>query len=192
MNLALLDIKIIQIINRYSINGSVSTDNQDYLLRTRNLIDSCQKEIANIFPVIKSAEFTQVSSSDPLDYTFIGIPADCEKILNVELKSYPEFKSISYKVYNDNILVSPYIEGTIIVTYTKIINDITTDTSENTELEIDKTYQEFIPYYVAGHIYFEDNPTIATTLLNEYEQKLLRAKPKNVSGQNSVGNGWGW
>jgi len=50
MNLSLLDTKIIQLINQYSINGSLtpSASNQDYLLRTRNLIDACQKELASI------------------------------------------------------------------------------------------------------------------------------------------------
>ena len=50
MDLALLDIKILQLINQYSINGSLTpaVSNQDYLLKTRNLIDTCQKELANI------------------------------------------------------------------------------------------------------------------------------------------------
>jgi len=50
MNLLQLDVKILQLINQYSINGSLVdvSQNKDYLLRTRNLIDTCQKELANI------------------------------------------------------------------------------------------------------------------------------------------------
>ena len=50
MNLLQLDTKIIQLMSQYSINGTLTpnTSNADYLLRTRNLIDTCQKELANI------------------------------------------------------------------------------------------------------------------------------------------------
>ena len=63
MNLSLLDTKIIQLINQYSINGSITPStngtNQDYLLRTRNLIDACQKEIAHKKKIPETKKITQ-------------------------------------------------------------------------------------------------------------------------------------
>ena len=63
MNLSLLDTKIIQLINQYSINGSLTPFSngtlQDYLLRTRNLIDACQKEIAQKKKITETKKITQ-------------------------------------------------------------------------------------------------------------------------------------
>ena len=63
MNLSLLDTKIIQLINQYSINGSLTPFSngtlQDYLLRTRNLIDACQKEIATKKKIPETKKITQ-------------------------------------------------------------------------------------------------------------------------------------
>jgi hypothetical protein len=192
MDLALTDTKILQLINQYSINGSLtpSTSNADYLLKTRNLIDTCQKMIANEFPIIKSFEYIQVKGTD--DFISHALPVDLEQILSVELKSYPNFQTIPYFKQGNNILTSPLFSGTIILNYTKIPDDITKDTVETTQLEVDKTYQEFIPYYVGGHIYLEDSPTIGATLINEFENFMNKARSKYVLSQNSVRNGWCW
>lgn len=70
MNLSLLDTKIIQLINQYSINGSLTPFSngtlQDYLLRTRNLIDACQKEIAGKKKISATKKITQNSISNQI------------------------------------------------------------------------------------------------------------------------------
>jgi hypothetical protein len=173
MNLARLEEKIIQLINQYSINGNLvdNTRNADYLLRIRNLIDTCQKELANEFPIVKEYTWTHVPVANPTDFSEQALPNKFEKLISFNLKKYPYFESIDYKIDGENILFSPFLNGELILKYQKMPDDILPNADEEIELEIGIKYQELIPYYVAGWVYIEDNATIATMLLNSYETK---------------------
>jgi len=196
MTLADLDIKILQLINQYSINGSITplSDGtvEDYTLRTRNLIDDCQKEIAGIYPVVKTAEYSQVAANTGESFVSYALPEDCDKVLSMEVLNFLDFKPAQYKVYDGFFYVSPYLNGTLILTYTKKLVEINSSTLSTATLEIDTAYQPLVAYYVAGHVYLEDNATIGTMLMNEYEQKLSRSKPKPIVQQSTVINSWGW
>jgi len=173
MNLALLDQKVLQLINQYSINGSLVSDtsNADYLLKTRNLIDACQKEIADEFPIVKEETWVQTPVDNPTDFVTHALPANCEKIINIYIKKYPVYQLLTYTVQGENLIFNPALDGTIILNYNKTPDDITVTSLSTLELEIGIKFQELIPYYVAGWIYLEDNPTISTMLLNAYETK---------------------
>jgi hypothetical protein len=298
MNLSLLDIKIIQLINQYSVNGSLvsALSNADYLLKTRNLIDACNKEIAskkkipatkhisqNPIPnqiqgfqgqfmyqhLNKDITFTAVGSkayyfecdkqatvtievngvtqatlnltdteftphsgfitsqaSDSVVIRFSGLypyniqnialyayafatvedipqyrayniyplPLDYMEMQNVKIEQYP-FSYVSlndYFIQHPNILINSFISGNISINYFKYPTSITTETAETTELENTPDAQELIPYYVAGHVYLEDNITIGTMLLNEYENKLSKLLTPPTSNQTTIINSWGW
>ena len=196
MILSVMDTKILKLINQYSINGSITPISsgtlQDYLLRTRDLVDTCQKEIANIYPVIKQVTYPVTAATSPTDFTSNTLPADLETVLSVELNNYPDFNSVPFNVSAGALLTSPFLSGTLVLTYSKLPTDINSSSADSIELEIDKTYQELIPFYVAGHVFLEDNPSIGTMLINEYEQKLSRSKRKATLPQASIVNGWGW
>lgn len=183
MNLALLDIKILQLINQYSINGSLtpSVSNQDYLLKTRNLIDACQKELASIrkIPTTHHVILTGIADhgETPKLFTEITLPTDFKELKDIFLENEYYNEITDYIFESKKLLINSKLVGNLAINYYKNPTTITKDTLEATELEIDEDIQELIPYYVGGWIYLEDNPTIATMLLNEYERKISRIQP---------------
>jgi len=277
MTLANLDQKILQLMSQYSINGALTADtnNADYLLRTRNLIDACQKELASIrkLPEVyhlalnsiknqingfsgqqliqhldqdvtfnatgsKSYYFecdkaftatievngvvTNTITSTPTQftafkglitsssnsnvvirfsglypyniqnvalyaYTFasvsdipqyrayqkIDLPTDFKELRDIYLESYPfsYLPVTDYKFEKKTLLMNSFLTGNLAIHYYKYPATVDKDSLTTQELEIDIDIQELIPYYVAGFIYLEDNPTVATMLLNTYESK---------------------
>lgn len=181
MNLALLDTKILQLINQYSINGSLVDveSNKDYLLKTRNLIDTCQKELSNIRKIasVYHIELTGIAdhgtSTDPKYklYTEIVLPTDFKELKDIWLENTYYLPVTDYIFEGKTLLINSKLVGTLAINYYKYPTTITKDTIETQELEIDTDVQELIPYYVSGWVYLEDNSTIATMLLNEYEKK---------------------
>lgn len=182
MNLSLLDEKILQLINQFSINGSLtpSENNLDYLLKTRNLIDACQKELAGIrkipatFHIVLDQIATHNLSVDHPDYnlyTEIVLPIDFKELKDISVENTFYTPVNDYKFEGKTLLVKSNLVGSLTVNYYKKPTTITKDTINTTELEIDVDVQELIAYYVGGWIYLEDNPTIATMLLNEYKEK---------------------
>lgn len=301
MNLTLLDTKIIQLINQYSINGTLTTTAtlQDYLLRTRNLIDACQKEIAtrkkipkalhifqNTIPnqipgllgqqlyqhlnqditftafgtkafvfevngpctmtvevngvtqedialslstteMTEFKDFVETLTTDEVTLRFSGLypfniqnigmyaydfakttdipqyrayniyplPVDCMELRNIKTGQYPsQYINIKdFYIEGNNILINSFADGNLVLNYYKYPTTITKDTPEETELEVSIDAQELIPLYVAAHVYLEDNPTIGTTLLNEYQNKFNNLFMVDINkSQTSITNGWCW
>jgi len=184
MNLKLLDEKVLQLVNQFSINGSLtpSASNQDYLLRTRNLIDACQKELASIrkLPVTYHVELDGISNHGTSTnenykiYTEIVLPIDFKELNSIYLENETYTPLTEYKFESKILLVKSNLIGTLAINYYKYPATITKDSLETLELEIDTDIQELIPYYVSGFVFLEDNPTIATMLLNTYESKKSR------------------
>jgi len=181
MNLLQLDTKILQLINQYSINGSLVgvAQNQDYLLRTRNLVDTCQKELANIrkIPDTIHTLLDQVSTHGTSYnekykiYTEIALPTDFKELKDIWIENEFYSSVTDYKFEGKLLLIKSNLVGDLAINYYKYPTTIDVNTVETVELEIDIDAQELIPYYVAGIVYLEDNPTIATMLLNMYESK---------------------
>lgn len=299
MNLALLDTKIIQLINQYSINGELtpftSATLQDYLLRTRNLVDACQKEIATrkkipttvhifqnpipnqIAGVQGQAIYQHLSADitfnaygskayafqvdDPCTvtvevngairetltltdivptehkglivalttdsvvlrfsglypynisnvalyayvfaaaanipsfraYSVYPLPIDCMELCNIKTEQGYAYVTINdYFIESTNLLVNSTISGNLAINYYKYPTTLDVFSDELTELEISPDAQELIPYYVGAHVFLEDNPTISTMLLNEYQTKLNSLLIIASNTQVNVVNGWGW
>jgi len=178
MNISQTETETIQLMSQYSINGELTTatSNADYLLKTRNLIDACVKYLANLFPIIKVLEIIQVPANNPTDFVTYALPIKFDHMISVHLKKYPRYETIPYLIQGSNVLISPSYDGTIILTYKKIPDDIIQTTAATTELELIAVCQKAIPYYVAGWTYIEDNPTIGTMLLNEFQNKVNAIK----------------
>lgn len=55
---------------------------------------------------------------------------------------------------------------------------IDTSTKDDKDLEIDLDLQMIVPYYVAGHVIIDENPSLAQFFLDEYEKKRRSIKTK--------------
>ncbi|MDP4147478.1 MAG: hypothetical protein Q8936_23920 [Bacillota bacterium] len=179
MNLKQVKTKVLQLINQYSINGNLVLDstNYDYTLRINNLIDTAQKELAMIIPIVQTSEITLTPNINATDWNNVPLPDRTIEIKNMYVENYPSYLKIdATNIIGGNILLDPTLTGTLILEYSKFPSDILDTSTDDTALELRTDVQELIPYYVAGHIYQEDNPSIATLLLNEYENKKLSLK----------------
>jgi hypothetical protein len=66
---------------------------------------------------------------------------------------------------------------------------IDNSTKDDKELEIDLDLQMIAPYYVAGHVIIDENPSLAEFFLDEYATK--RSKIKTKATITSIANVYG-
>lgn len=100
-----------------------------------------------------------------------------------------DFSSIGRKTF----AVNYFYTGSFDVWYFKVPNDITDLTLDSTELEVYPGMpQECIAYYVAAHYLMDEQPSLGTLLLNEYQSKLSNLKTQINTGIMQVYNAYGW
>lgn len=183
MTIDRLNEEILQLINSYSNNGSLTTgtENADYLLRTRNLIDICQKELACIRKIEANTNVPLTGLTTKGNYSEISLPDDFKELKSVYLTdSNGNYYPISgYLKEKDKILVDSSLEGTLTINYYKKPTTITSTTDVNTELEIDEDAQQLVPFYVSGWVFMDLNPTIGAMLVNEYKEKKQELRSLN-------------
>jgi hypothetical protein len=126
-------------------------------------------------------------------YTMYAMPADMLTLISIKIDSPQGYTDLSdYYIQGPELYVNSSLIGNIIINYFKYPDTIDVNSDPMTELEITPDAQELIPYYVAGHVYLEDNPNVATLLLNEYESKLANLLIPPSASQGGIVNGWGW
>jgi hypothetical protein len=85
-----------------------------------------------------------------------------------------------------------YHTGSFDIHYYKYPTDITSATLDSYTFEIDTEAQELIPYYIGGHIVLDENPAVAATLLNLYQQKLANLDANVNIGVTNITDVYGW
>ena len=88
----------------------------------------------------------------------------------------------------DTIAIGWYNVGDYIVEYFAYPIDITSDTEDTTEFEVDIEAQELIPFYAAAMCLVNENNVVGDRMLNKYNVMLANLDTKIKSGSNSVEN----
>jgi len=81
-----------------------------------------------------------------------------------------------------------YSVGEYWIEYFKYPEDITSETAEDVEFEVDVDAQELIPFYAASMCVLNENNVVGDRLLNEFNVKLANLDPSIKKGSNNVRN----
>lgn len=117
------------------------------------------------------------SIPDYVPYVKYQLPTDYMEIKSVTIiKDQRQRVSLAqYMIEGKKYLVLNYFDkGEIVTEYYAYPTQITSSTPDTAELEVDIEAQEAIPLYVGSHMIYDENPQLATILMNEYNLRLSR------------------
>ena len=142
-----------------------------YLFAMPQACNEAINYICNLEPVIKSYELTVEKER----YDLKELIEDFKCIENI----------ISNKKWNmetDSILKIDTTAGNIIIYYEAYPTLIDFESTEETKLNINKECVRYIPLYIAGELYKDDDLTLSTVYMNEFMTNinLLTGRTKNV------------
>jgi hypothetical protein len=203
MDINLCTNKVLQIINRYSIKGTLvdAIKNKDNTLRINNLIDTVQKECATYRKLMTyETYYLDVPDEEDEDYTLS--PASKPYAIFVLPDDYRDIENLwvnnnvvtDYIIQGFNLLLNNGYVGEAIMEYSRTPITITDLSPVTTLLEGDFDVQELYPYYIAGHLLLPSAETngLGTQLISEYEDKRDKLKPRNkVVGSVEIENVFG-
>lgn len=96
---------------------------------------------------------------------------------------------INYRTIGNNVLIiDNWKTAPITIYYESYIDDITSKTSPNYELEINRELARLIPLYIAGELYKDDDISLATIYMNEFVTNVNRIAEKQNSNNFSNNN----
>ncbi len=170
MNLGEVKKKALSLMAEYSIDGVEisAAENADYLNRMNRFASDAQMEISDKVGIESSYLFVQTGTSEE-GYNKYTLPIDFKEHLHMNLD---DERFNNYRLENKNILVKKSVTGSFEFFYFKNPQELTLDTPDSYELEVDVHTQNLIPYFVGGMSLHDENPAVADRLLNMYFGKL--------------------
>lgn len=120
-------------------------------------------------------------------------PGVADGTVQVHLKdSIPDFRAIhqlmldsqgiygdaeEYRVLGDDLLVLPGdVAGVYTVIYKAYPAQVSRETADETELDVNEECASLVPIYMAAELYKDDDLALATVLRNEYEDGLQKIR----------------
>jgi hypothetical protein len=171
----------------FAITGSnlvQNTTTNPYLNMMPTIIRDGLNELATAGKyIIKSHEITQDGTGTGVvqKYDFSSLVAsfysfgDNRVYLDDGEKYGP---ALDYKIEANRIFVLPTTKiGTWTVYYNSYPQQITKDTPNETELDLDPEIEELLILYTCPAIYLDDDAGFCTLWLNMYEEKLKKLNP---------------
>ena len=168
------------LIEEYSPTNVLLTDYEDIAARLNLVYAPCYQHLAILKPIQKTKTIIISEQSDTTgEYTLPSDLYQFKKLTALDSNNEeitPKFNIIGKKIYiKQNV-------GKYIIEYNAYPSDITLNTSDNFELEIDQDVQNLLPYLVADDILKVDPSADYAAFSKEYEER------KNIilSGRNST------
>lgn len=128
---------------------------------------------------------------DYIPYVRYELPSDFMELKSIisetEVRQYKTMQQYFFE-NRRTLLLNYYEVGQYIINYYRYPSDITDDTIDTYEFEVDIDAQEAIPFFIAGHVIIDENPTVATQLINEYQLKLSRLQNTETYGITTIEN----
>lgn len=131
--------------------------------------------ICNLEPIIKSYELNVGTEKR---YNLKDLIKDFKYIDNVICD-----KSFRWEMETNDILKITENIGTVIIYYEAYPNVIDSTTKNDIVLEINKDCLRYIPLYIAGELYKDDDLTLSTMYMNEFFNNIsmITDRVKNIT-----------
>lgn len=140
-----------------------------YLFAMPQACNEAIRYVSNLLPVIKSYELVVEKER----YDLSELIEDFKSIDSIITKR-------KWYMETDNILNIDKDAGSIIIYYEANPIIISSDTKSETKLNINKDCLQYIPLYIAGELYKDDDLTLSTVYMNEFMNNinLIASRPK--------------
>jgi len=175
---------VLQLINQYSIAGSVtpeSYNNQaDYLDRIPKLLNDAQIYVATtVGKIRKVVPLSELESVDNGKWVVYTMPEDFWQLCSGGLIRYDDDNELErcnlyHAIGANQIAVSKSVSGNMSAEYYRLPQTLTDEPLEEEELDNTVPAQMALPYYVAAHLVMYDNAYAYQALMNEFETRLAR------------------
>lgn len=158
------------LIEEYSPNNQYLTDDEDIRDRLNLVYAPNYQHLSTIKKILKTKTITISETEDSTgEYS---LPFDMYQFKRIiGLDSNNEEISPTYKIIGKKIYIKQN-EGRYIIEYYAYPTDITTNTSNNFELELDQDAQNVLPYLVANDILKVDPSADYTAFYKEYQNRV--------------------
>lgn len=183
--------QVLKLLNQYTIAGTGVEDTynnqKDYILRIPSLVNDAMMEIATTqrrIPVTVSLDELEFQGETEHELWF-AMPKDFYQFKSGDVFRTRHGITMHTKYFQEigrYILVVPKkavpCDGAFILTYyryPKLLDE--SEPSDTEELDNTPDTHRAIPYYVAGMLAMHDDPFLASTLMNGYEDKLAKMAP---------------
>lgn len=179
MNLGEAKIKAIQLIEEYSVRGTLTSTakNADFLLRMNDLADYVQNEISDrvgIEAQMRLDETTAITATSQY-YNKYALPDDLKDFRHVLLRDMP-FNE--FRVEDREIWIMNGITPSFAIYYNRYPNQIDKDTPDDYEFEVERYTHTMIPYYLGGMVIADEQSEISNKLLNIFYERLNQASKR--------------
>jgi hypothetical protein len=178
MDLQEMKAKALSLMAEYSVDGQEigTSENADYLNRMNRSASDAQFEIAEKVPIDAVFTYIQVGTSET-GYNRVALPEDFNELRFV---NFNDERFTDFRIENGNFIVRKTFNGSFDLSYHKNPTELTLDTPDTYEFEVDKHTHPFIPYYVGGMSLTDENPSLSASLMNMFYSKLGTTSKKNM------------
>lgn len=117
-----------------------------------------------------------------------------ERLLNDDINDFADYDLLQgYKV-----AMKPTTQGTVIVSYVRKLDNITPDTPDDFDIQMDYEVEHLVPLLAGHYAWLDDDIQKATMYYNEYEQELARVtqriqeREQNQKQRMKIVGGFKW
>lgn len=169
MTLSQIKEDAVKLIDEYSNNANI-TDDEDIRLKLNNLCNLGQIELSLVKKIRKTYEFT-IDEEVETEYKTITLPSDFME--ENRLRYYSSNNSVlNYYIQDNKIKIHKDCLGSFELEYFAKPTEITNETPDTYELEIDLIAQQVLPYYVASDVLKSDVSANYTAFEAKYNAKM--------------------
>lgn len=164
------------------------------LNRSLDIINTTVKPIVGKIDIIQDGTQTGV-----VRYDLSTMVSDFEALYGMPTRvynnAYYSFNNYTLE-QNKIILMDASLVGTFSFFYTKILPDITTETSDDFEIPIDHEVEQLLPLLTAYYVWLDDDERKAVMYYNQFDslkQEILeKMKARQETGKAEIIGGIGW
>ena len=169
--------------------------NENYASYLLNMPESINRAVAFIHAMGKvppKTFYLEDSMGLRDDYGFdrfnlAALIPDYERFVRLDKEYFGSYiTSVPYRIENGNLLLPASRVGLFIVRYQPRLEQYTTATNNETELELDGYLANIIPYYIKGDLYQDDEPNLAIEARATFERMLASYIPMDSVSHSCV------
>lgn len=162
------------LIEEYSPNNSILTDDEDIAMRLNLVYAPNYQELAQVKKILKTKVLRNITGNTEEGYEEISLPSDMfqqKRIIALD-KNNIELEADYRKIGTNKIYLNKNIDAKYILEYYAYPTEIKEDAEDDFYLELDQDAQMLLPYLVANDILKTDPSADYQAFLSEYNRKL--------------------
>lgn len=176
------------LIEEYSPNNIYLTEDEDIRNRLNLVYSANYQFLSQEKPILKTKKIKILEDSNST--IELNIPTDCRQIKRLVALDFdnnrisPNYEIIGKKVYLKEKA------GKYILEYYAYPTEITENTKDEFELEIDRDAQALLPYVIANDVLKVDPSSDYSSFYNEYQNRLQRLDVRTILPSAEVTEGY--